>query len=215
MDYLNSEIFKGVSQSEYMQIMTCFNPTVKNYKSGDIICSYDHCENNIGIVEAGNVSIVRIDRNGNRAILEKIGVNQLFGQVLSFYGTEDDGVFAQCSSACTVMFIDFANITKRCSKACLHHTVVVENMFNLITQRAKSLSERVEVLSQRSIREKLMCYFNIVSHGKASFTVPFSLGDLSEYLSIDRSAMMRELKNMRTEGKILQKGRDITLLQAN
>ena len=45
-----------------------------------------------------------------------------------------------------------------------------------------------------------------------SFTLPFSLTDLADYLSIDRSAMMRELAHLKEEGFIQKKGKKITLL---
>ena len=41
--------------------------------------------------------------------------------------------------------------------------------------------------------------------------LPFTLTDLADYLSIDRSAMMRELKNLKEEGLIETKGKRIHL----
>ena len=59
-------------------------------------------------------------------------------------------------------------------------------------------------LSQRTIREKLICYFmQLAAQAKASsFSLPFTMVDLADYLSIDRSAMTRELKRMKEEGLI-------------
>jgi len=71
----------------------------------------------------------------------------------------------------------------------------------MISGRALNLSRRVEVLSQRTIREKLMCYFLQLA-GQAdspSFSLPFTMVDLADYLSIDRSAMTRELGRMKKE----------------
>ena len=45
-----------------------------------------------------------------------------------------------------------------------------------------------------------------------TFAISFSLTDLADYLSIDRSAMMRELGNLRNEGIIEKNGNRITLL---
>lgn len=212
LKYIDNEVFYGVSADEYDQMMMCFKPIIKRYKSGELINNYQNKINNIGIVEYGQVSIIRIDKNGNRSILESVEKNDVFGQVLSFYGTDGDGVYAICSENCQVMFIDFCHITKRCEKACRHHSVVVENVFKLIANRAMSLSERVEVLSQRSTRGKLLCYFSITSDGRKSFMLPFSLSDLADYLSVDRSAMMREIKKLRDDNIIEQKGRQITLI---
>ena len=45
-----------------------------------------------------------------------------------------------------------------------------------------------------------------------TFTLPFSLTDLADFLSIDRSAMMRELKLLKEGGFIDKSGNRITLL---
>ena len=92
---------------------------------------------------------------------------------------------------------------------------MVENMFHLVAEKATTLSERVEILSRRSIREKLMCYFGMqcAKINANRFTLPFSLSALADYISTDRSAMMRELKKMREEGLVEVNGRKVTLLR--
>ena len=102
---------------------------------------------------------------------------------------------------------------RRCEHACACHSRMVENLFRLVTEKATSLSERVEVLSRRSIREKLLRYFQLQAakgHGP-SFQLPFSLSALADYISADRSAMMRELKKMREEMLVTITGRQVTL----
>ena len=47
--------------------------------------------------------------------------------------------------------------------------------------------------------------------GNDSFDIPVSLSDLADYLSVDRSAMMREIKKMKNENIIIAKGCKITL----
>ena len=69
-------------------------------------------------------------------------------------------------------------------------------------------------MSKKTIREKLISYFKILSEKNFSktLTLPLSLTDLSDYLSVDRSAMMRELKLLREEGFIKKNGNKITLM---
>jgi len=87
-------------------------------------------------------------------------------------------------------------------------------MLQLLSNKLKNMNERIEVLTKRTIREKLLEYFSILSKKKVSksFLLPFSFTDLADYLSIDRSAMMRELKNLKEDGFIESKGKRITLL---
>ena len=73
---------------------------------------------------------------------------------------------------------------------------------------------RIELLTKRSTRDKLLGYFSLLSTRKlsASFELPFSLTDLADYLSVDRSAMMRELKLLKEDGFIEKVGNRIILL---
>lgn len=47
--------------------------------------------------------------------------------------------------------------------------------------------------------------------GANTFTLPFSLSTLADYIATDRSAMMRELKRLREEGTVSSDGRRFTL----
>ena len=86
-------------------------------------------------------------------------------------------------------------------------------MLKLLSQKIVELNERVEILSKRSIRDKLLSYFELLasSNPKRSFLLPFTYTDLADYLSVDRSAMMRELKNLKEEGFIQTNGKKITI----
>ena len=73
---------------------------------------------------------------------------------------------------------------------------------------------RIELLTQKSIRDKLISYFDILSLRRVNrtFTIPYSYTDLADYLSVDRSAMMREIKALKDEGFISKQGNKIILL---
>ena len=69
-------------------------------------------------------------------------------------------------------------------------------------------------MTNKSTRDKLLAYFNMVSrrNGSRIIYLPFSYTDLADYLAVNRSAMTRELSNMKVEGLIETKGRRIKLL---
>ena len=49
--------------------------------------------------------------------------------------------------------------------------------------------------------------------GKNTFYLPLPLSDLADYLSVDRSAMMREIKKMNEENIIISEKRKITVIE--
>ena len=113
-----------------------------------------------------------------------------------------------------MLFIEKHHIMKRCENACHHHTQVVQNLMELMAGKVINLTEKVDILSQRSTRNKIMSYFKGLSakNNSNTFTMPFSLLALANYLCVDRSAMMRELKKMKEEGLVETSGNQVTLL---
>jgi len=169
----------------------------------------------VGIVEHGRCSLIRIDESGTSTVMEELGPGGVFGRTLAFAGSEHDSLEIVSRTPCEVLFIDYRHILKRCENACMHHSVLVQNMLRLMSDKAQGLSQRVDVLSRRSIREKLLCCFRQLAEkeGNTTFTLPFSLSTLADYIATDRSAMMRELKRLKEEGFLLSDGRKITMLQ--
>ena len=83
-----------------------------------------------------------------------------------------------------------------------------------MSDKTQNICEHLEVLSQRTIREKLMSFFEILSsqQGSNTFEIPFTISAMADYLSVDRSAMSREISKMREQGILTMKKRKITLL---
>ena len=103
---------------------------------------------------------------------------------------------------------------KKCKKNCKFHDELLVGLPNLVLTKVSDLNLRIELLSQKTIRDKLLSYFRILSENNFSktFVIPFSLTDLADYLSIDRSAMMRELKMLKEDGIIKKLDKDKFML---
>ena len=210
-----SPLFQDISYEEYRSLLTCFQAVQKSFRSDDLIYDFSSPKNDaVGIVERGCAALIRIDEEGVATVMEELGPGGVFGRTLAFAGSSGDSLQVVCRSSCDVLFIDYPQILKRCEHACNRHSVLVQNMLRLMSDKAQALSQRVDVLSRRSIREKLLCYFRQLSEqaGSNTFTLPFSLSTLADYIATDRSAMMRELKRLREEGTIRSDGRQFTLL---
>ena len=195
-------------------MLDCFQAVQRSFRTDDLIYDFSSKESNaVGIIERGEASVIRIDKDGVSTVLEELSVGGVFGRTLAYAGSVRDSMEVVCRTPCDVLFIDYPHIFKRCEKACTHQSLLVQNMLRLMADKAQALSLRVDVLSRRSIREKLLCYFRQLSEqeGKQTFTLPFSLSTLADYIATDRSAMMRELKRLKEEGVIRSDGRKITL----
>ena len=196
-------------------MLICFNAEFRNYGQNETVFDFSRGIKKIGIVNEGTVNLVKIDRKGNRSVLEILKKNDVFGEVVAFANFGGDSLFIEAATPSKILYITNESLTKRCEKACDHHSRLVENLLGIVTRKTRQLSERLEVLSNRTIRDKLMCYFNILSEKEKSmtFSLPFSLTMLADYICADRSAVMREIKNMKEEGLIDADKKIITLFQ--
>lgn len=191
----------------------CTNIQKKHFNKGQVITSYIEKRNQFCILVSGNADLVRYDLNGNRTIIEHFSKNNIFGEV--FYTvTTNNELLVEAREKCTVIIYSYNNIHTKCRHNCKFHQTLAENLPELILQKVTDLNMRVELLTKRSTRDKLLSYFSLISTRKLSksFVLPFTLTDLADYLSVDRSAMMREMKLLKEDGLIQKNGNTITLL---
>ena len=192
---LKNELFTHVSAEELEKMIPCFEMTKRSFREKDIIPTHEGGKNYICLLLSGTVSVNRISIDGSLDLLEYLEDTGVFGAAFAF-ANQEDAFLTICEKDCTVLFIEKHHISKRCRNACPHHTQVAENMLQLMGNKVVMLTEKVDILSHRSIR----------------FSLPFSLLKLANYLCIDRSAMMREIKKMKEEELIAIEGKRVTLL---
>lgn len=191
----------------------CKKAHKKNFSKGQTITTYIKKRNQICILLNGHADLVRYDLNGNRTLVERFSKNSIFGE--AFYNvTVNNELSVEAKSNCTVLFYIYSDLQSCCDEKCKFHNVLYENLPKLVFNKITELNTRIELLTQRTTRDKLLMYFSIISTRKLSksFELPISLTDLADYLSVDRSAMMRELKLLKEDKLIDKIGNRITLL---
>lgn len=206
-------VFEGIGAEQCSRMIECFQGREQQFPAAATVADYARESQEIGILLAGRAEVIRIDADGGRTILERLEEGEPFGRLLSMGSALGDEVTVQAETGCRVLFLDYRRIMGRCANACPFHEQMERNLIRIIAGKARRLSERVEVLSRRSIREKLLCYFAMQQGADGSFQLPFSLSRLADYISADRSAMMRELKKLKEEGLIRMEQRRVTLLR--
>lgn len=191
----------------------CSKVQKKSFKKGEVITSYIAKRNQLCLLLSGEADLIRYDLNGNRTIVEHFSNNDIFGEIFYVVNTNNE-LFVEAKKSCTVLFFIYDDLEHNCKPGCMFHQKLLDNLSSLYLNKVIELNTRIELLSKRTIREKLLGYFNVVSSrnmGK-TFQLPFSLTDLADYLSIDRSAMMRELKLLKDDKLIEKSGNRIRLL---
>ena len=197
----NSVLFKGINDDELSSLLKCLNAKNKSFKKNEIIIPFENFIDKVGIILSGNVQIIKEDFEGNRIIVAELFESDIFGETFVFAGVKKSPVCVTASSDCDILFVDCNKIITNCTSACLFHTKLIENMLMLICQKNIMLNSKLDIVSKKSTREKLIAYFEIQikQNGSLTFKIPFSREELADYICVNRSAMSRELSKMRDE----------------
>lgn len=191
----------------------CIRIQRKSFKKDDTITTYIEKRKQICILLSGNADLIRYDLNGNKDIIDSFSANDIFGEAFYPVNTNNE-LFVVATKDCEVLLFLYDDIRTKCRRNCKFHTTLVSNLMDLVLNNSVHQNTRIEVLSKRTIREKLLSYFSLLSNKNftKTITLPLSFTSLADYLSVDRSAMMREIKNLIDEGFIDKNGNKIKLL---
>lgn len=197
-----TKLFAGVSDEEIGAMLSCLDASLHTYKKGEYVLRQGEHLSFITVLVYGELHIQRDDYWGNRTIVNRIAVGDMFGEayIAPESGPLINDVVAVEDSA--VIFFDVRRIITVCSSACRFHSMVVQNLFFAISEKNRTLVQKLAHISKRTTREKLISYLSEEAkrHNSASFTIPFNRQQLADFLSVDRSAMSNELCKMRDEG---------------
>ena len=153
-----SLLFSGISDSQIESMLSCLGAHLKEYKKGEYVLHQGQALNSVIILVEGSLHIQKDDYWGNRSILGNISPGELFGEAYSGGGTLLNDVTATENSK--AIFFDVKRIITTCPSACPFHSLVVQNMFNAISEKNRQLVQKLSHMSRRTTREKLISYLS-------------------------------------------------------
>lgn len=198
----NNSLFEGIAFSDFEQMFGCLSTRTVTYKKNEIILLSGDTINYVGLILTGGVKISKEDVEGQVSILAELGIADLFGETFACAGIDHSPVTIQASEDAEILFIDYKKIITSCSLSCPFHARLIRNMLKLIAHKNLMLNQKMELLSKRTTREKLLLFFDMQRGAAKKFTIPFSREELARYLCVDRSAMSKELSKMRQDGLV-------------
>ncbi len=206
-----AQIFANISESNKCKLLKTLEANTYSFKENEEISAVMYNVNTIGIITTGLIEMFKIDYDGNKYLVDEFLEDDVFGYMFNPIPNTDLEIIVKEDA--TIIFIDYQEILKSpINKP--YYIDFLKNLLIIINQKLQEKNERLEILTNKSIRNKLLAYFRIMAkkHSTRYVYLPFNFTDLANYLVIDRSAMSREISYLKAEGFIEIKGKRITLL---
>ena len=210
----NSPVFFGMSDDELKGLLECFNARVRKYEKEEMIIRQGDIISNIYLILDGAVNIEKDSYWGRRIIISRLGKNE--NLALSFVGSKnvESSVDAITVDETLVLILGYEKCTSMCQNACTRHKVLINNLFQILSKENIELIQKIENVSQKTIRDKLLTYLSNEAQKNHSnnFNIKFNRQDLADYLNVDGSAMSFELSKLQKEGLLKYNKNNFELL---
>ncbi len=210
---MNNPLFKGIPEDRLETVLRCLKAQKKTFEDRTMLFSAGNPISCLGMVLKGYVEIFLTDADGSRILITQASAGELFGHALAVAQAETNIFEITTSAQAEILFLHVPEFTSLRYSNCTYRFKVMENLMQLIAKNNMELMKKIRILTQGSLRKKIMLYLSILAKEQHSDTIalPFGRDKLANYLFCDRSAVSRELGRMSREGLIVLSKTEITL----
>ena len=179
-------LFAGVVPEEMGLMLNCLGAREREIPKGEPVFLEGDPAGFIGVALEGAVQVVRDDYYGTRSVLTVIQPGEIFGEAFSCAGVETMPVSAFALKGSKILWLDCKRMLTVCSNACQFHNRMGANLLQAVARKTLALSRKIQFMSQRTTKEKIMAYLldQAKTQGSSEFTIPHDRQSLADFLGV-------------------------------
>jgi len=207
-------LFIDIGDNDLEAMLCCFGATVQFFDKKNTIIFEGCAAKYIGVVLSGEVQVWKYDYYGNRSILNMFREGEVFAEEFACAAVPSIPVTIVASEPSHIMLLNIACVMNACQNYCAFHQRLMFNLMHELAQKTIAHHQRIEIVSKRSTREKLLAYLLLEKEKRGSndFEIVFNRQELADYLEVERSGLSVEIGKLIQDGIILNKRKHFVLL---
>ena len=215
-EYLNTiiktHLFDNIDKKEIPNILNNFKSQKKLYEKGNIIIDIGDKVEAIYIILNGKIEISKEYDDTRKNIVNILESGEIFAEAMALSTNKISQITAISLSKSEILKINIKDIFDNNLEK--NKNIFIENLLKIISDKNKFLSMKNDILSQKSLRSKIILYLEYMSNMQKSekINIPYSRDKLAEFISADRSALSRELNRLAKEKMIELNGNKINII---
>ena len=207
---LTSSLFAGLEEEDAKRLLKAAVPVHCSYEAGQTLREEQTVCNAFGIVYAGTLAAEREHSTGAPHIVEVYEQGD-------YFGLENAATKSRLSPVCIRALSNAEVVTFQ-----LEHLLVgiadaqiKDNIIAILANESIRKLYKIDILSRAGLRERIMTYLRLraAKTGSNTFRTGMTQETFAGYLSVNRSALSKELNDMRREGLINFRKDQFTILK--
>ncbi|MBQ6298110.1 MAG: Crp/Fnr family transcriptional regulator [Selenomonadaceae bacterium] len=194
-------LFKDLLPDEIEKFVKFTGTTVKSYHRGERILEAFTPNANIGVIVSGEAQLLALDRLGNETVGHSLESGAMFGTISAILGEDLVATSVQLTTDAIIMWLPYRSLLIAGPKLGRMHGIVMKNLLESFSRKNVLMMQKVELLSQKTLRERMILYLLQRERRQESeqVRVPGRV-QLAKELECNRSALTREISQMQAEG---------------
>jgi len=206
---LNLGLFADISEQELAAVFSAVNYRLKNIKKKAYILRQDEEYKSLHIILKGNCYGEMLDFSGKAIKIEDLPAPVPLAPAVLFSRQNKMPVSIIADTDCEILIITRDEFIR----ACIENKKILYNFLELISDKFVFISEKLNFLQFKSIKEKILNYLLSLPQDKnGNRILPCSLEQLSRLFGIERPSLSRALGQMEAANIIKRKNRDIRIV---
>jgi len=202
-DLQSVPLFKELLPDEIEKFVKFTGTTVKRYPRGERVLEAFTPNANIGVIVRGEAQLLALDRLGNETVGHSLESGSMFGTVSAILGEDLVATSVQLTTDAVIMWLPYRSLLIAGPKLGRMHGIVMKNLLEAFSRKNVLMMQKVELLSQKTLRERMILYLlqRERRQGSERVRVPGRV-QLAKELECNRSALTREISLMQAEGLV-------------
>ena len=206
-----TNLFENISEKNLLKLKRILKANTIRYRKNVNILSNVNRSDFIAIIDSGSINFIYTDYDGNKSILEELNKGEIFGSLTSTIHSEE--VTCITKEETQITYIEYDEITNNEIIKNDYYIIFIKNLIRILSEQLSTRNRRIELLTKKTTRDKILIFLKQESQRKKNktFFLKTTYTEMANYLSVDRSAMTREMKYLKEEGFIDTNGKQITI----
>lgn len=203
VDLQGVPLFKDLLSDEIEKFVRFTGTTIKRYPRGERVLEAFKPNANIGVIVSGEAQLLALDRLGNESVGHSLESGSMFGTVSAILGEDLIATSVQLTTDAVIMWVPYRSLLVASPKLGRIHGIVMKNLLETFSRKNVLMMQKVELLSQKTLRERMILYLlQRERRQNSEFVKVPGRVQLAKELECNRSALTREISRMQEDGLV-------------